>query len=340
MTTLLFALSLAVPVAPPDDVKKSNEEFQKTVDAAREKAVKFLKAKQDKDGSWEESASKHIAEFYEGGTTALVTLALLEAGVPANAPAIAKAVAYLLPLRREKTYVVSLQTQVLARVDAKKYAKEVQANADWLLNKKLVDENKKLRGWSYPLHGITITDYSNTHFAVMGLHTAAQAGATVDTEIWKQIRDYVARTQVRADGLNGWRYHNGFPEREPITRSMTTVGLLCLAVAAMYDKDAKGPHPAFDKGMVSLLGDKLRENEKKVCESVMWMVTAELGRVLGANEFKAGEVTKPWYREWGVKILNAQQADGSFKVGDRSIDAKEPLVATACALYFFGPPKK
>jgi squalene cyclase len=122
--------------------------------------------------------------------------------VPANDPAVAKAVEYLVKLKSEKTYVVSLRTQALARADAKKYATEVQAGADWLV-KNRIEKGGKLLGWSYP--GNTVADNSNTHFAVMGLHAAARAGAKVDPAVWKQVRDLYAATQHQS---GGWMYHN------------------------------------------------------------------------------------------------------------------------------------
>jgi hypothetical protein len=326
MTSFLVSLALAAAAPVPKD-DMADREFREKVDFARLKAVKFLREKQDADGSWE-SVSQMLAGM-KGGSTALATLALLEAGVPAKDPAVAKAVEFLLTIKPERTYVVSLQTQVLARVDAKKYAKEIQANADWLLDKAIM-KDKKLQGWSYPSN--VIGDNSNTHFAVMGLHAAAQAGAKVDAEIWSKIRDYFAATQ-KADG--GWAYTNA--GNTQTTHSMTTAALLALAVAVKYDKQAKGPDAAFDKGMEVLLGDKFGTGKSTAYEL---FTTAELGQALGTTEFKAGKLAKAWYREGTEKTLKQQQEDGSFKSGDRGIDASMPVITTACGLYFLGPPPK
>jgi hypothetical protein len=264
--------------------------------------------------------------------TALAALGLLEAGVPANDPAVTKAVTYLAKLPLDKTYVVSLHAQVLARVGAKKYAKEIQADADWLL-KQAIRKADKLQGWSYPANAIA--DNSNTHFAVMGLHAAAQAGAKVDETIWRDLRDYFAATQ-QADG--GWTYHNG-GDRTPST-SMTVNGLLGLTIAAKYDKQAKGPAPAFEKGMATLLDRKRHELGDGKSEFVGWMTIAELGRALGSNEFKSGKLTRAWYREGAEKMVKAQQEDGSLKAGVRGIDGGQPVITTACGLYLLGPPAK
>lgn len=335
MTSLLCALSLAVAAPVPRD-DKADREFREKVDAARDKAVAYLKKNQGKDGNWE-AFTLNVVGGMKGGQTALAALALLEAGVPANDPAVTKAVDYLLTLKPEKTYVVSLQTQVLARADAKKYAKEIQANADWLWEKAII-KDKKLTGWSYPIN--LVADNSNTHFAIMGLHAAAQAGAKVDPEIWKQIRDYYAATQ-KDNGA--WTYHNaGDPSP---SHSMTVGALSGLAVAVKYDKNAKGQDAAFDKGMKALLGGKLGEFGDGKSWFVSWMVTAELGRALGSNEFKAGNMGKAWYRDGAEQILKRQQEDGSLAYpagGARRvwIDQNWPVLTTACGLYVLGAPAK
>ncbi|MBN9118620.1 MAG: hypothetical protein J0I06_05610 [Planctomycetes bacterium] len=332
MTPLLIVLALAAAPVPKDDA--ADREFREKVDAARLKAVKFLKDKQDKDGSWESTTLTHLAG-HKGGTTALAALALLEAGAPANDPAVARAVEYLLPLKPEKTYVVSLQTQVLARVDAKKHAKQIQANADWLMDKAIFKE-KKLEGWSYPANHIG--DNSNTHFAVTGLHAAAQAGAKVDAGIWQQVRDYYAATQKKN---GGWAYHNAGDTSA--SQTMTAVGLLALAVAVKYDERAKGQDPAFDKGMALLLSGQLGElGEAGKTHFIALMTVAELGHALSATAFKAENKTKAWYREGVEKLLKRQQKDGSlsYSESERGVDSDQPVISTAAGLYFLGPPAK
>src|SRR5262249_110445 len=158
--------------------------------AAREKAIKYLKDQQKPDGTWE-GIIENILSGMEGGVTALVTVSLLEAGVPADDPAVVKAVAYLAQLPPMKTKAVCLQTRVRARVDVKKHATVIQANADWLA-RKAIRNIATLEGWSYP--GNNIPDGANTHFAVLGLDAAAGAGAKVDPKLWIEIRELYTRT--------------------------------------------------------------------------------------------------------------------------------------------------
>src|SRR5262245_33279887 len=116
-------LSAALTLAQPDPTPKD-------IAAARDKAVKFLRDRQQPDGSWEDAG--FVLTDMHGGVTGLVALSLLEAGVTPDDPAVANAASWLAKLPRTKTYVVSLQTQVLARAGAKKYATEIQAGAGWL----------------------------------------------------------------------------------------------------------------------------------------------------------------------------------------------------------------
>jgi squalene cyclase len=324
MTSLLISMALAVAAPVPKD-DKEDRELREKASAARDKAVKFLKEKQRQDGTWEDN-NLALAGM-TGGQTALVTLALLDAGVAANDPVVARPVEYLAGLKPERVYVVSLQIQALARTKDVKHLPTIQNLADWLLAK-AITKGGKLQGWSYP--GNAIADNSNTHFAVMGLHAAARAGAKVEADMWQKIRDYYADTQ-RPDG--GWTYHN--VGETQTTASMTTAALLGLTVAAKYDKTAKEPHPAFEKG-VSLLLDGKFDEAKSLGYNLF--TTAELGRELGATEFKAGKTAKAWYREGVEKLVKEQQPDGSWKAGEKAFDKNFPVVSTAFGLYSLGPP--
>src|SRR5207247_1223230 len=144
------------------------EKLSREIQTAREKGIAYLKKQQNEQGNWEGIELKFVADM-DGGMTGFVTLGLLEAGVRATDPAVAKAIDYLAKLPAKKTYVVSLQTQVLAKADAKKYAEVIQRNADWLM-KNAIRKGDDLAGWSYP--GNNVADGSNTHFAVFGLHAA------------------------------------------------------------------------------------------------------------------------------------------------------------------------
>jgi hypothetical protein len=316
---LLAALS---PSPPPQPAGPA----QKDIQAAREKAIDYLKKQQNPQGTWEGTALNLLADM-EGGMTALVTLSLLEAGVAPDDPAAQKAIAYLAALPPRKTYVVGLQIQALAKADRMKHAATIQKLADWLVGK-AIRQGGQLGGWSYP--GNSIPDGSNTHFAVAGLHAAAEAGAKVDGKLWVEIRDFYVRT--RKDG--GWTYHDTNFDKNP-SRSMTAAALLGLNLAARHTKDADAGKDAFEKGMASFLPGGLMGGKS---EGYMLMTTAELGRAIGKPTLASGKKELAWYREGAERLIKIQQADGSFSVG-RGIDG-QPVLMTAFGLYFLGPPEK
>jgi hypothetical protein len=319
MTAAVLTLALVMPAQPPA--------LDAQAQTAREKAIKFLKGKQ-KDGTWDSGWLPVLTDM-EGGTTAFVTLALLEAGVPPDDPAVKAAVAYLVPIKPEKTYVVSLQTQVLARVDPKTHAAQLQKNADWLATK-AARKNGRLEGWSYPMN--TEGDGSNSHFAVAALHAAAEAGAKVDPKLWAEIRELYVRT--RTD--RGWSYHNSkLGDMAPST-TMTAAGLYCLTLAGKHQPKDKDADAAAEKGMAALL-DRYEGEGKSV--GYKWMLIGRLGRAMGTDTFKAGNKTIDWYREGVEKLAKGQNPDGSWPVAKHGIDAG-PAYLTACGLYFLGPPKK
>jgi RNA polymerase sigma factor (sigma-70 family) len=307
--------------------KPAVDKFQDEVAAARRKAVQFLKEKQTRDGNWEGALG---TAGMDGGTTALVVLALLEAGVPAKDPVVLKAVDYLAGLPPKSTYVVSLQTQVLARADAKKHAERVQKNADWLLDQAIGwRKGGKIEGWSYTA-GNARGDNSNTHFAVMGLHAAAGAGAKLDDKVWEAIREYYVRT--RRPG--GWSYIDAPGGAIPATESMTSAALVGLAVVKKHDKATEASREAMDKGLETFLAFSSRNGKSNGYQG---LISAELGRLLESNEFKSGDKVVKWYREGAERLLKNQQPEGSWT--GTGIDAN-PILNTAFNLYFLGPAEK
>src|SRR6516162_6509806 len=95
-TASLFALLLLLPVparTEPEDPNQIVEQVRKAIDAAKG----FLLKKQNANGSWEisESTMNDPSALYIGGKTSLALLALLNAGVPTDDPAIQKGLKYL-----------------------------------------------------------------------------------------------------------------------------------------------------------------------------------------------------------------------------------------------------
>ena len=195
----------------------------KQVLAAIDRGVAYLKREQSARGRWNDMAG------YVGGVTALCTLALLNAGVEPDDPAVAKSLEYIRSLEPDKTYVVALQTMVLCAADPKKDMVTITKNVGWLERHQIMEANRK-GSWSYPGPG---GDNSNTQFAVLALYDAQNVGAPVKRQTWELAADYFRATQ-NDDG--SWGYVPGDAGSGSMTCS--GIGALAMAVAALESGDA------------------------------------------------------------------------------------------------------
>jgi hypothetical protein len=94
-----------------------SKEEQAKVDRAIDKAVTFLKRTQTKAGDWTQPP-KSKEHQHPLGATALPALALLEAGVPANDPAVQRTAEWMRPhlSKLDRTYELSLALLLLDRL--------------------------------------------------------------------------------------------------------------------------------------------------------------------------------------------------------------------------------
>ncbi|MBY0586454.1 DUF4159 domain-containing protein [bacterium] len=185
------------------------------VNRAIDNGVSFLKSRQ-RAGGWEELPN------YEGGTTALATLALLNSGVPVTDPVIQQSLDRLRRAPLEQTYVVSLIAMVFAEASPKQEFARIKKCADWLMEARLPNAR-----WSYEKpggRGIGGGDNSNSQFAMLGMQAARQSSVDVPKAFWVKSRSYWSQTQGQE---GGWGYMPG----TPATGSMTTAGVSSLIIA-------------------------------------------------------------------------------------------------------------
>ncbi|MCZ6682620.1 MAG: hypothetical protein O7B26_05505, partial [Planctomycetota bacterium] len=104
--SLIIAVALAqtvihAPIASAGDLTPA--EVRQSIEAG----VRFIKGRQNPNGSWPD-----ITQL--GGVTALATLALINAQVPVNDPAIQRALRTLEDVPNQFTYTVALKIAVFA----------------------------------------------------------------------------------------------------------------------------------------------------------------------------------------------------------------------------------
>ena len=187
------------------------------------RGIAFLQQQQNPvKGTWPEMAG------YEGGVTAICTLALLNAGVPAEDPSIQRALTYLRslgePTRGSKTYCIALRIMVFCEAEPKQDLPLIQRHVAWLERIQLKAEAFN-GSWTYS-EVIQRGDKSNSQFALLALHEAERAGVTVDESTWRRAEDYWKREQA-PDG--SWAY---VPDTGPSSGSMTCAGIASLAITS------------------------------------------------------------------------------------------------------------
>jgi RNA polymerase sigma factor (sigma-70 family) len=316
---LVVAQAEPAPPAPPQAAPAWPE-----LDAAIQPGARFLKQKQRADGSW-----FNVDSEAPTGTTSLVTLALLAASEPPDAPTITRAVEFLRRSRPEQlksTYAISLQTMVFAAVDPRRDQARIIANARWLEDAQIKpgDRVKWPGSWTYSRLKNRNGDNSNTHYALMGLKAASDAGVPIIADAWARARRYWEQYQ-RKDG--GWAYT---PDAAmPSSASMTCAGISSLIIT--------GPRqtPALQRA-VDWIGDHFQVGENfPVGQQWRYYYLADLeqaGRLTGRRVFG----THHWYREGTEKLLHEQDRDQGCWQGAGPVEGQEPvgLIPTSFALLF------
>jgi len=300
---------------PPDDP------LAKKVQEALDRAVKWLLAHREKDGTWEAAP---FATGQAGGPTALAVLALLEAGVNPNDERLEAAMGLLRKLEPKQVYVVSLQTQVFCAANQKADAERIKRNVKWLEKAAARGGDGKLLGWSYTDAPGARADNSNSRFAVAALYAAHRVGfKTTDDAFWQHVRESYVRSQLPS---GGWGYVEQV-SRE--TNTMTAAGAMCLTLAMKATgREDKAADQAVEAGLEWLA------THFQIGGTYTYYgmdVVSALGRAREVKAFGQGAKARQWYREGCEWLLKAQKEDGSFQ----STGATEtPTVATSFALRF------
>src|SRR5205085_9449028 len=97
------------------------------------------------------------------------------------------------------TYNASLRILAFAEADAKKYAPTIEKIAVALAGRQMHTDRTK-GGWSYKGPAEGTSDNSNTHFALLALHAAAEAETKVPEQVWQNALKYWTQKGMQAPG--------------------------------------------------------------------------------------------------------------------------------------------
>ena len=225
LLTIVLALSFPAFLTPAATAAVTREEVEQAI----KDAIRYLKSRQNADGSWDDADNRA-----PNGTTALVTLALLTAGEPAsekNDGAGPRQPRTVQRQRLGKTYSVALQTMVFAQADPDRYKVQLLDNVQWLERAQIQpgDRVKWPGSWTYDEIKTSQGDNSNTQYALLGLHAASEAGIPVRPQVWALSRQYWEIAQ-RQNGFDrgGWGYYPG--DQQAASASMTCAGVASMII--------------------------------------------------------------------------------------------------------------
>lgn len=220
---LMVAAQFAVAPARQDAVAEvTARDLQEKIEAL----VADVRAGQARNGAF---GTREKARWAVG-QTALGILGLRAAGVPPDDEAIQRGVAYLLnhqPDKQQGVYETSLKVMALEGVNPAAHHEAIAAGARYL-----VRVQQASGGWSYGTSGRT--DNSNSQFALLGLHSAAQSGVQIPDPVWQRARDYFSAGQS-ADG--GWSYR---ARSGRSYGSMTAAGVASLYICDLWLHVSRG----------------------------------------------------------------------------------------------------
>ena len=190
-----------------------------------------------KGAGWIKSTMKNRG----GGAKTFAYLALLKADEPHDSPVMKEAVAHVLERFKdgvytpgsEQLYEAAVEINLLADLDGEKYRPQIQLIADYITSSQspeghwnyLGDKTEKKR---------TGGDISVTHYACLGLWTAARAGIQVDPQVWERVLNWMNRCH-NADG--GYAYNPGVKMSDQengidsgMNMTVNGVGIMCIAI--------------------------------------------------------------------------------------------------------------
>ncbi len=337
------ALGLTVlAVALFANVQPAFSQTDEQIDAARLKAIDFIRKQQQAAGHWEYTG-------HDTGITALCTLALIENGTAIYDPVVEKGYRYVKSQcpKRTETYDIALSILLLARVGDRQDRPLIRT-----LGAKLIAGQTTTGGWGYTCPDVDssiLQDVkkikrkegagcnSNTQFGVLGLWVASRYGVPVD-DAMKEVGSRFVNWQGE-DG--GWPYTKEEGKSAVSGPAMSCAGLFCLTVARAskiraQQRDNKSPvrtgekdtllsDPVFAKGLTKVTEFAGTMNPGSA-RYFVWTVE-RVGVLLGIEKL---DDKVDWFKLGADALIKSQKADGSWPS-----DKAENSLADACFASLF-----
>jgi hypothetical protein len=182
-----------------------------------------LASRHSEERCWEPSErSGGWLTKYEGGTTALTTLAMLSAGHSVNSPIIQKSITFLSEIENPSTYVLATRTSVWSMMPERQ-KRNLKKDTKQLVS------TMGLRAGSWgnfdtPPQSRSDASPLNREFGMIALREAQRCGQRVPKKCWMAIAEATLATQQQG---GGWSYGQSATNGTP-TANMTVAALNCL----------------------------------------------------------------------------------------------------------------
>ena len=216
--TAILLLTAALPLAGPaagDDPVDSGE-VKLMIDAL----IEELRSRHDPEIQWEPRTYPEGNIAQPTGRTALVALAMLEAGVPAQSDKLAAALEWMADNPAQGTYAISVRLMVWCHLP-EEYRPIARTELTRLINAFSLEAG----GWDYiPTPRPGYVDQSLTQYALQGIADAHEIGLEIPPRLIDLTRSRFLAMQT-PDG--GWGYKKA---QDPPRGSLTAAGLASLAL--------------------------------------------------------------------------------------------------------------
>ncbi len=295
------------------------------VDRAIEATKNYLWGQQNSNGSWQKAhyeSRHHLPGYF---TTAICTLALLEAGVEANNdPRLARAIDALLEAKCNSLRVIALRSMVLGITLSQplppetktRYQKQLQDDLRWMVR------GKSFRGSWGEAGPDGVGDNMCNQFALLALWEAAQAKRRIPPGLFR-LAEGVWVERQHNDG--GWSFADvAGIELEPDVR-MTAAGLSSLYLCWDALTTNPGParqHEAMDRAWAYL--DQKFTPEFFRNDYVLFCI-----QQLGMRSGRKFIGSYDWYAIGAAKLAEPRPAGTAYSDGEWG-----PLVRAAFELIF------
>ena len=320
MRNVIAALFMLMVCAP---VRAGNVEMDETSRKATAKALEWLAAQQNADGSWGKGLYPHNT-----AVTSFALFAFLSQGhLPGQGlygPEVARGTRFLVASAREDGYLIgrggnmyahAMATLALAELWGMAGGEEIRSTLERATSL-IVRTQSPEGGWRYDPEP-TGHDISSTIMQVMALRAAKNSGLHVPDQTIRRAIEYVNLCYDPPSG--GYRYQPGV--REP-AYARTAAGVCILHLTGRYD--AKEIVRAVE------FMDSLGEETARFWDGQYY--AAHAMHQVGGRKWET------WYARTRTKLLARQSPDGQWGSWKGSDDAVGPEYRTAIAVTILSVP--